>query len=582
MRLFSLIQTSHIATTLFTTSCVLAPIIVLPGAAFAQAAVNGPQSLAVLEIKDKQVTLSAGTDEGVVAGAVYTLMRNGQIAAQLRITEVLATQSIAQLETDLADNPLVVGDMVNFLAGPDRRIATPPVTLPPAVPVVPGVPPQLPPTVPVPSGPLTPIAPSAAGTPATPLAPLPSTVAPTLVPQTGAPAPTVVQPSPSTPSSTIQIPLRPEPEPVSTRKNKNAENDGFKLLEATGAVQTVVPDGSVTINLGYQEGIRKGDSLAVLRANVAVGTVRITQVETHSSTGRFKSGLGDDQIQVGDIVQQNAESAERRVEPRRRNNGLDYAGVVAATLAVLVTDKDTSSSLYKNFVGTQEFSAIAPFPGNGYSILPSGKIDPGGAMQVNIPMAYTPHHLTGVIGGFQAQQRPGESILKDDNGNGTLNLGVGFGLNDRGFWISRMILSRVGLDSNGGDRAYNVQYQIIEEDKKVPAIAAGIQDFTNAREFSPYVVATKQIPTSRPLFVTLGYAKGRFSGKPIIAGVSFVPIKRVSLAAEFDGIQYNIGASLALTRRFTLMASYNDLSRSDDRVSGPLGRRYQFGGNFRF
>jgi hypothetical protein len=56
----------------------------------------------------------------------------------------------------------------------------------------------------------------------------------------------------------------------------------------------------------------------------------------------------------------------------------------------------------------------------------------------------------------------------------------------------------------------------------------------------------------------------------------------VSLAAEYDGLQFNIGAGVAITQRFSLMASFNDLNEQEDRPAGNLGRRYQVGGSYSF
>lgn len=267
--------------------------------------------------------------------------------------------------------------------------------------------------------------------------------------------------------------------------------------------------------------------------------------------------------------------APRPEIPPRANRGGDYLAALAGLALVLISEASPSSSLEKAFVGDQQFSVISPFPGGGFAIAPNGEIGPGGAMQVNIPVAYAPRRKTAVAGIFAAQLRQGRSLGTADGRNGTFNLGLGGRVLGRSVWVSRMFLSGVSL--GGGDRAYNVELQLVGETGALPAIAIGVQDITNAREFSPFVVATKQLGADRPLFVSLGVGRGRFAGSSLFGGLSYAPIQRLTLSTDYDGLQLNLGAGFALTRKISVLASLNGLSEDQNRPAGKLGRRYQIG-----
>lgn len=276
------------------------------------------------------------------------------------------------------------------------------------------------------------------------------------------------------------------------------------------------------------------------------------------------------------------EEGEEEVGPsQRRNRALDYAAVALAAALALGADDSPSDSFGRSVIATDQFSVISPFPGGGYTIRPDGIIAPGGAMQVNIPLAYAPRRRTSTIGVFVAQSRSGRNPFGEEiDRNGTLNFGLGFGVRGRGVWLSRMVLSSVGF--GGGDSSYNALVQVVSETKSVPAIAVGIQDIKNQSERSPFVVATKQLATRRPVYLSLGIGAGRFAGSRVFGGVSYAPAKRLSLSAEYDGIQINLGTVFSVSRRLSVLLSANDLSESDNRPGGALGRRFQLGTTYRF
>ena len=230
--------------------------------------------------------------------------------------------------------------------------------------------------------------------------------------------------------------------------------------------------------------------------------------------------------------------------------------------------------------GDQQFSVISPFPGGGYSVLPDGQFQPGGAMQVNIPLAYAPSRFQGIVNIYGAQNRSNQDITTSNGRNGTATLGVGVAVAGYPVWVSSMFLSTTSF-SQGGDNVYCPMVQLAPETRSAPAIAFGVQDVFNARIRSPFVVATKQMG-EKPVFVTLGLGRGRFSGSDVFGGVSYAPTRRVSLAAEYDGLQFNVGASFALSKQLSLLASYDDLASNTHRITGRLGERYQFGANLAF
>jgi len=257
----------------------------------------------------------------------------------------------------------------------------------------------------------------------------------------------------------------------------------------------------------------------------------------------------------------------------------DYLAAAAGLALVLSAARHPAYSSVKAFEGDQQFSVISPFPGDGLSVLPNGDLRPGGAMQVNIPLAYTPDRLTGILSIDAAQQRQGRNFLTASGRNGTLNLGVGFSAANRGVWVSRMLLSQASL--RGGDAVFCALVQLVPETPSVPAIALGIQDATNERIRSPFIVATKQLG-EKPIFATFGLGRGRFSGSDVFGGVSYAPVKRVTLSGEYDGLQYNVGAGYAVTPKLSLLASYNDLANAVRRPAVRQGRRYQLGANLVF
>lgn len=274
-----------------------------------------------------------------------------------------------------------------------------------------------------------------------------------------------------------------------------------------------------------------------------------------------------------------ASAAVQARRAARRPKIADYLEAAAGLAFVLSAARHPAYSPLKAFEGDQQFSVISPFPGGGFSVLANGDLRPGGAMQVNIPLAYTPERLTGILSIDAAQLRQGRNFLTASGRNGTANVGVGFSAANRGVWVSRMLLSQASL--RGGDAVFCALVQLAPETQSVPAIALGIQDATNERIRSPFIVATKQLG-QKPVFATFGLGRGRFSGSDVFGGVSYAPIKRVTLSGEYDGLQLNVGAGYAVTPKLSLLASLDDLANAARRPAARQGRRYQVGANLVF
>jgi len=206
-----------------------------------------------------------------------------------------------------------------------------------------------------------------------------------------------------------------------------------------------------------------------------------------------------------------------------------------------------------------QFANIAPLPGAGIALGPEGKPDGDGALQINIPVAYTPgadtFSLSVYGGGYIDQFNPKLQ-------NGTAVFSAGFGGWPRVF-ISAMQLSRLLLTDS---KALSAQVQVVRESSRTPAVAVGGQDLLNkerelgaARGF--YAVATKSVHfRGGGLHLTIGYGTGRFLDHPF-AGISAPLGDKFSAAVEYDGFQFNEGIAFRPGGRFgsvTMLAGYND------------------------
>lgn len=232
-----------------------------------------------------------------------------------------------------------------------------------------------------------------------------------------------------------------------------------------------------------------------------------------------------------------------------------------------------AAAMAAEFPDYPQFRYASGLPGGGNGVTPDGHIGFDGAMQVNIPVGYTPGwgnfmataSTAAINGGFP-------DSFKGSDVNGTMTLGFGI-FHKHALWFSHM---GTGAGSDPSlEPAYNVQVELFEERENRPGISIGVTDLLSTRADdiaepfkggarSVYVVATRECGTpERPLYLTLGLGTGRF--EPIFGGVSYQPADRLKVFAEYDGLVPNVGAAYDLlsSREWHAIAAINlvDLER---------------------
>jgi hypothetical protein len=211
-----------------------------------------------------------------------------------------------------------------------------------------------------------------------------------------------------------------------------------------------------------------------------------------------------------------------------------------------------------------QFANIAPLPGAGSALASDGTADGLGALQINIPAAYTPGSGYVNVGAYSGQYI--KKFGGERWGNGSGFVGVGLGRWPRAY-VSAMAVSRlVAQDS----KAVNAQVQLLEETPDLPALAVGFQDLFNKEfkdfrnvantEVSYYFTATKSFKLQGlSVFGTFGAGRGRFCDN-VFAGISSPLSDSLNLAVEYDGFQINEAIAWRPQGRYgkyTLLAGYN-------------------------
>jgi len=206
-----------------------------------------------------------------------------------------------------------------------------------------------------------------------------------------------------------------------------------------------------------------------------------------------------------------------------------------------------------------QYATIAPLPGAGTALNSLGKPDGIGAIQTNIPVAYTPGQDYLSLGAFNGNHiREFDDSLS--NGSGVVALGLGKWPR---FYASAMLVSGIVFTES---KAVSMQLQVVNEQARVPAFAFGVQDALNKEheEFNArayYGVATKSLLVAgRKVFATLGYGSGRFLNKPF-GGISAPLNNLLNLAVEYDGFQMNEALAYRPGGRYgnvTLLGAYNN------------------------
>lgn len=205
-------------------------------------------------------------------------------------------------------------------------------------------------------------------------------------------------------------------------------------------------------------------------------------------------------------------------------------------------------------VPNYQYTNISPLPGGGIAVNSHGDLDGNGAMQVNIPVAYTPGWGYASLNEFQGEH-PVKGGKDFDNGSSVFALGF---FSSRRVFMSAMQVSSVWSEA----RAVSGQVMLTDETATAPAISVGMQDIlqkeVNGR--SAYAVLTKSYPVGgQKLYGTLGYGGGRFLNKPF-AGVSMPLGGSLNVLTEWDGFQLNNGVGWrpgGKDGKMTVYAGYN-------------------------
>ena len=182
-----------------------------------------------------------------------------------------------------------------------------------------------------------------------------------------------------------------------------------------------------------------------------------------------------------------------------------------------------------------QYRNIAPLPGGGIALNAEGEPDGLGAMQINIPVAYTPGWGFANLGVYKGTHDHVENV-ENDNGSGILSMGF-FGYPR--VYMSGMQVSHIWAEA----KAVSGQVFLMPETDNRPAFSLGMQDILMKEKGnrSLYGVFTKSVQVGKQdIFATAGYGAGRFLNHPF-AGLSAPMGDKLNLAAEWDGFQLNAG-----------------------------------------
>lgn len=220
-----------------------------------------------------------------------------------------------------------------------------------------------------------------------------------------------------------------------------------------------------------------------------------------------------------------------------------------------------------------QFRFHSGLPGNNSGVTPDGRVGADGAVQMAVPVAYTPSKGNYVLDLNLGMVKGGITIGYDeDDQNGSLNLGLGFLRPGHGLYFSHMALSA------DNEPSYQFQWQIMDENEKTPAVAIGGLDLNNQREVSQYipildggrsfyVVATKHVELEGDddLYLSLGLGTERYKG--LFGGACYRFNDRLALSAEYDSLGYNSCATYGLkgpeaTDNYIFFLGVADMSRA--------------------
>lgn len=200
-----------------------------------------------------------------------------------------------------------------------------------------------------------------------------------------------------------------------------------------------------------------------------------------------------------------------------------------------------------------QYTNIAPLPGAGVALNSEGDLDGQGALQINIPVAYTPKWGYISAGAYWGDYPDRDHAF----GNGSGIFAMGF-FNKPAIYMSGMQVSRVWEEA----KAVSGQVAVLEETESRPAVSVGVQDILEKEDNqrSLYIVATKQVELfDRQAFASIGYGDGRFLSRPF-GGLSVPVNDYLNFALEWDGFQVNSGVGIRPGGRdgwITFLGAYN-------------------------
>ena len=239
----------------------------------------------------------------------------------------------------------------------------------------------------------------------------------------------------------------------------------------------------------------------------------------------------------------------RRLSPIRyasdRQQVQCYLLVAVMLLVLVLAGSVRADTDWKEFY---QFRHSSTLPGNMFGVSPTGQVGFDGALQQNVPVAYTPSADNWVIG-YNSGSNTGslEIGFSGDDVNGTGFIGLGAGKPGHGMYGSWMM--------TGSDiaEAYNFQCQLADGGQRSWALAVGVQDILNQRDDyagdpygarSIYGVGTRPLNLFGDSYLTVGWGDGRF-GNSVFGGLSVPVTGGLTLVTEYDGMQVNAGLALS-------------------------------------